>query len=71
LDRRSNACSPADQGQLYNMSVLAAKELGIELKETREKYTITDYFDYYLKAVALPTVIIATIVFILIKIILI
>jgi len=36
LDRRSNACSPADQGQLYNMSVLAAKELGIELKETEK-----------------------------------
>lgn len=29
--------SPADQGQLYNMSALAAKEMGIELKETEEK----------------------------------
>ena len=28
--------SPADQGQLHNMSTLAAKELGIELKETTE-----------------------------------
>ena len=28
--------SPADQGQLYNMASLAAKELGIELKETTQ-----------------------------------
>lgn len=29
--------SPVDQGQLYNMSVLAAKELGVKLRETEEK----------------------------------
>lgn len=29
--------SPADQGQLYNMSSLAAKEAGIQLKEIKEK----------------------------------
>jgi len=29
--------SPVDQGQLYNMSALAAKELGIEIKEIEEK----------------------------------
>lgn len=34
--------SPADQGQLYNMSALVAKEMGIELKETEENLKETN-----------------------------
>ncbi|MBP1925103.1 hypothetical protein J2Z76_000960 [Sedimentibacter acidaminivorans] len=45
--------------------------VGNFLDENRIKYTIKDYFTYYLKTLVLPSVIMATIAFLLIKIILI